>query len=641
MVVCLMRISSKSRKIIAIFDAVLIVTLIFLETFLVLLKIDKICEFHSLGVYSYLWEHDSLFLCSGFIVGGLLLFSVSLLVFVFDVAVSQENEEFHVEMSDYSSSIYLLLVSFVLCVLSFALSLRLSTEFDHKMTSLLMRSYLNYERSKESQTLVDRIHMEYSCCGVNSIEDLVDLSEVDEKLPPQTRLWSCNEWEYCSVPLSCCKSTSCSQKVEFLVDGWDPVKIMEKWFNKRGCVKEMDRAFFSFGFSEQNVNDFLMILILGFHLCGLILTQILVTASATLHGARLELSEYSYAWLLDVGQPDPKKLLKTLNPELLQSESSSQPKEEEEEGEVQPPEVEVPGGPSDVEFVTNGETASSKASDGTTSTGKEENGTATTSASASSTKIVGNISAAPSEEMIVIDADNLLRNQVAAPGSSGKQSNSDERFQNERIGSSTIGRSDESVSQEVFPESERWWPASNTPEEWILPLEKTLKCSETPKISKNNWRTFEREAFRNEKVTQETVNPEEMCEISITSRKVYYSETANMKIGSGTLVKQFFVPTSGPTLKLYINCSVADTEKFEGMRKYCKEALLNEPDAASRSATGGKCSLLTKTVTQTGEMTMDGRYEVLTVQRYTFSKNARVTFYVSAGYEVIEPSDVF
>lgn len=72
----------------------------------------------------------------------------------------------------------------------------------------------------------------------------------------------------------------------------------------------MDNAWLFFNFPSYKLNDFIMILVLGFHICSLILTQILVTSSATLHGARLETSESSYAWLIDVGQPDSVALIK-------------------------------------------------------------------------------------------------------------------------------------------------------------------------------------------------------------------------------------------------------------------------------------------------------------------------------------------
>ncbi|CCD70153.1 TetraSPanin family [Caenorhabditis elegans] len=336
MVVCLMRISAKSRKLIGIFNGALIGFILFLEVLLVILKNDKLIEFYNIGIFQWLRDQDSVYLYSNFIVSFLVLCSVCLLIFVFDVATSQESEAFHVNLKTYSISIYLLCVSFMVCVLSYTLSLRISSEYDTKMTTILMTNYLNYNESMESRRLVDRIHIEYSCCGVNSIEDFVDLSEVDNKLPTQTKLWPCNEWEYCSVPLSCCKTVSCSQKVELLNDGWDQANITNKWFNKIGCVKKMDNAWLFFNFPSYKLNDFIMILVLGFHICSLILTQILVTSSATLHGARLETSESSYAWLIDVGQPDSVALIKKLNPDILPSEFEASTSVGKDEKEIEP-----------------------------------------------------------------------------------------------------------------------------------------------------------------------------------------------------------------------------------------------------------------------------------------------------------------
>ncbi|CAO4365746.1 unnamed protein product [Caenorhabditis nigoni] len=188
------------------------------------------------------------------------------------------------------------------------------------MTNLLMSSYSMYGESRSHRQLIDRIHTEYSCCGVKSMDDFVDLSEIDKRLPTQTKLWPCNEWEYCGVPLSCCKSILCSQKIQLLHDGWDTMNITEKWFNKDGCVKKLDIAYLFLNYPNQYITDFIMILVLGFHICAMLLTQILITASATLHGANLDNSNSSYAWLLDVGKPDRASLIKKLNPNLIDQE---------------------------------------------------------------------------------------------------------------------------------------------------------------------------------------------------------------------------------------------------------------------------------------------------------------------------------
>ncbi|CAR98596.1 Protein CBG25632 [Caenorhabditis briggsae] len=185
-----------------------------------------------------------------------------------------------------------------------------------------------YGESRSHRQLIDRIHSEYSCCGVKSIDDFVDLSEIDKRLPTQTKLWPCNEWEYCGVPLSCCKSILCSQKTQLLHDGWDTMNITEKWFNKDGCVKKLDIAYLFLNYPNQYITEFIMILVLGCHVCAMLLTQILITASVTLHGAILDNSNSSYAWLLDVGKPDRASLIKKLNPNLVDHEleklSSSQ-----------------------------------------------------------------------------------------------------------------------------------------------------------------------------------------------------------------------------------------------------------------------------------------------------------------------------
>ncbi|EGT48197.1 hypothetical protein CAEBREN_16050 [Caenorhabditis brenneri] len=311
-----MKITSKSRKLIGIFNAIIIGVLILLQTFMVLLKCDKSLEFFNIGIFQWLWDQDALFLCSNLITSLLLLFSIMLLVMVYDVATSQESDHFHVGSRSYSLPIYLLFVSFMLCLLGYILSLRASAELDLKMTKLLMNNYLEYGVSRESRRLVDRIHVEYSCCGVKSIDDFVDLSEIDSKLPTLTKLWPCTEWEYCGVPLSCCKSISCSQRTELLNDGWDTMNITDKWFNRNGCVEKMDNAFLFLNYPNSVLTDFIMILVLGFHICSIILSQIHVTASATLHGAHLETSQSSYAWLIDIGQPDRKSLIKKLNPDL-------------------------------------------------------------------------------------------------------------------------------------------------------------------------------------------------------------------------------------------------------------------------------------------------------------------------------------
>lgn len=47
MVVCLMRISAKSRKLIGIFNGALIGFILFLEVLLVILKNDKLIEFYK------------------------------------------------------------------------------------------------------------------------------------------------------------------------------------------------------------------------------------------------------------------------------------------------------------------------------------------------------------------------------------------------------------------------------------------------------------------------------------------------------------------------------------------------------------------------------------------------------------------
>ncbi|CAL2032291.1 unnamed protein product [Caenorhabditis brenneri] len=279
MVVCLMKITSKSRKLIGIFNAIIIGVLILLQTFMILLKCDKSLEFYNIGIFQWLWDQDALFLCSNLITSLLLLFSIMLLVMVFDVATSQESDHFHVGSRSYSN-------------------------------------YLEYRVSRESRRLVDRIHVEYSCCGVKSIDDFVDLSEIDSKLPTLTKLWPCTEWEYCGVPLSCCKSISCSQRTELLNDGWDTMNITDKWFNRNGCVEKMDNAFLFLNYPNSVLTGFIMILVLGFHICSIVLSQIHVTASATLHGAHLETSQSSYAWLIDIGQPDRKSLIKKLNPDL-------------------------------------------------------------------------------------------------------------------------------------------------------------------------------------------------------------------------------------------------------------------------------------------------------------------------------------
>ncbi|EGT55190.1 hypothetical protein CAEBREN_08767 [Caenorhabditis brenneri] len=319
-----MKITSKSRKLIGIFNAIIIGVLILLQTFMILLKCDKSLEFFNIGIFQWLWDQDALFLCSNLITSLLLLFSIMLLVMVFDVATSQESDHFHVGSRSYSNDsffilqlpIYLLFVSFMLCLLSYILSLRASAELDLKMTKLLMNNYLEYGVSRESRRLVDRIHVEYSCCGVKSIDDFVDLSEIDSKLPTLTKLWPCTEWEYCGVPLSCCKSISCSQRTKLLNDGWDTINITDKWFNRNGCVEKMDNAFLFLNYPNSVLTDFIMILVLGFHICSIVLSQIHVTASATLHGAHLETSQSSYAWLIDIGQPDRKSLIKILNPDL-------------------------------------------------------------------------------------------------------------------------------------------------------------------------------------------------------------------------------------------------------------------------------------------------------------------------------------
>lgn len=75
-----------------------------------------------------------------------------------------------------------------------------------------------------------------------------------------------------------------------------------------GCVQEMNNSFLLFGFSERLLSHTFMIMILGFHLGGLVLHQILVSASATLQGSRRGYSKSSFAWLLDIGQPDPRGL---------------------------------------------------------------------------------------------------------------------------------------------------------------------------------------------------------------------------------------------------------------------------------------------------------------------------------------------
>uniref|UniRef100_A0A1I7UUD9 Transmembrane protein n=2 Tax=Caenorhabditis tropicalis TaxID=1561998 RepID=A0A1I7UUD9_9PELO len=269
------------------------------------------------------------------------------------------------------------------------------------MTKILMANYMNYEKSRSSRRLVDRIHVEYSCCGVKSIDDFVDLSEIDGRLPTQTKLWPCNEWEYCGVPLSCCKSMSCSQRIELLNDGWDPKNTTDNWFNKRGCVEKMDIAFLFFNFPSFILTDFIMILVLGFHMCSMILSQIQVTSSATLHGAHLELSEYSYGWLLDIGQPDPASLMKKLNPDLDEFEMINHV-EGNEEMEI----VNSDGTVTASENMTDTEITTQLTTEGTDTSESNLNSVGTTKTSSSTSSIMEKQHPnASSDQVYIVDSD--------------------------------------------------------------------------------------------------------------------------------------------------------------------------------------------------------------------------------------------
>ncbi|EFP07714.1 CRE-TSP-18 protein [Caenorhabditis remanei] len=406
MVVCLMRISSKSRKIIGISNAILIGIMIFLESAQILLKSDKYLEFKNIGILEWLSDQDSLFLYSNLVISTLLIVSIVLLVIVFDVVISQESDHFHVGPRSYSLPIYLSFISFILCILSYSLSLRVSSEFDSKMTKLFMTNYLNYGESRKSRRLIDRIHVDYSCCGVKSIDDFVDLSEIDKSLPTQTKLWSCNEWEYCGVPLSCCKTVSCSQKVELLKEGWDPENITKQWFNRNGCIEKMENAYLFLSYPNYILTDFAMILVLGFHICSMILSQILITSSATLHTAHLETSEASYAWLIDVGQPDPLSLVKKLNPDIDLSEPKSSDHNEEYQGEENDNVEEIislAACTTEKETKTEIETKNTESSTGTSRKGTSSTGA--THASAVSASVMESPGQFSSNEVIIYDSD--------------------------------------------------------------------------------------------------------------------------------------------------------------------------------------------------------------------------------------------
>ncbi|KAF1766191.1 hypothetical protein GCK72_006147 [Caenorhabditis remanei] len=369
-----MRISSKSRKIIGISNAILIGIMIFLESTQILLKSDKYLEFKNIGILEWLSDQDSLFLYSNLVISTLLIVSIVLLVIVFDVVISQESDHFHVGPRSYSKN------------------------------EKICQNYLNYGESRKSRRLIDRIHVDYSCCGVKSIDDFVDLSEIDKSLPSQTKLWSCNEWEYCGVPLSCCKTVSCSQKVELLKEGWDPENITKQWFNRNGCIEKMENAYLFLSYPNYILTDFAMILVLGFHICSMILSQILITSSATLHTAHLETSEASYAWLIDVGQPDPLSL--KLNPDIDLSEPKSSDHNEEYQGEENDNVEEIislAACTTEKETKTEIETKNTESSTGTSSKGTSSTGA--THASAVSASVMESPGQFSSNEVIIYDSD--------------------------------------------------------------------------------------------------------------------------------------------------------------------------------------------------------------------------------------------
>uniref|UniRef100_A0A8R1E2R0 Uncharacterized protein n=1 Tax=Caenorhabditis japonica TaxID=281687 RepID=A0A8R1E2R0_CAEJA len=128
-----------------------------------------------------------------------------------------------------------------------------------------------------------------------------------------------------------------------------------------------------------------------------------------------------------------------------------------------------------------------------------------------------------------------------------------------------------------------------------------------------------------------TDDSEETCEILITSRRIYYSGRSDVASGTWMKQQQCIVPVAGRSMRMFVNCSI---ERFETMRKYCEDVILeDDPEAANEVAHSS--GILTKTMKKTVEKLCSRKYEVRTEQIYSFPKAAKITFHVATNSDNI------
>ncbi|CAI5440931.1 unnamed protein product [Caenorhabditis angaria] len=231
--------------------------------------------------------------------------------------------------------VYSLILSSLFILNSCVMTGRFSLGFDGLFTKVLVEQFLEYEGNREARWFVDTIQTQYTCCGVHSLNDFIDLSAIEgyddaKSITPQTQIFSkCSStWEYCAIPLSCCKTSTCTN-FGALFDAKvqkNATKIAEQYFHQQGCLTAVSETFWFWKLSTWHIVFLVFVLVL--HVAAGFFMQLSVSAYASLVESGLPDSEESFAWILDFGAPRAAEICGLIKPDT-HTDSSQNPKNSE------------------------------------------------------------------------------------------------------------------------------------------------------------------------------------------------------------------------------------------------------------------------------------------------------------------------
>ncbi|CAL2033683.1 unnamed protein product [Caenorhabditis brenneri] len=188
------------------------------------------------------------------------------------------------------------------------------------------------------------------------------------------------------------------------------------------------------------------------------------------------------------------------------------------------------------------------------------------------------------------------------------------------------------AGNEEFPESESWWGKTDTREEWAVPVKREERREVTSLALKQPRKEPERCISTVTVDTEETNKPEERCEIVVNTTKRYFSGGKKVKLGMNIIEDQCFIPASRIPMKVYINVSPDDSDRFDALNKHCDGTFFSD-FVEERSDAGKECGKLEKRRTKVVKLITDGQYEERTEYKYTFPKTANITFIVAMHSE--------